>query len=436
MVKTRVEESLGANPGDAALNPADSVAMGVPGSHAPHWLETSRGRPFRALAHRPYKLLMMAFLVNQTGFWISHLSLQQLMVDLTNNDPLMVGVLFFALFIPAFLLAPLAGVTADRFDRKQIVLASYLLIVAVSTVLATTTLAGLIGPPLLLALASLMGTGFAFAGPANMAIAANAVPFEDLPSAISLQSVANNSTRVFGPTLAAPLIAGGALGVSFGIYAVAASIGALLISRIEIGEFVRQPGDAGIFSRIRSGFEHARERRPSLAALGVVAVLSIFGGSHIALIPVFNEEVLGTRELFPWMMALTGVGALCGSLVTGFGTRSLRATGVQTALYALCIGAFATTRDWRIALATQMLSGFFFFWVMTNLQTVIQQAVADSNRGRVMSLFQVCWAGLLPFGGLGMGATANAIGVVHTLEAASAITLVFGVVVSLLYWRR
>jgi len=436
VVKTRVEESLGANPGDAALNPADSVAMGVPGSRAPRWLETSSGRPFRALAHRPYKLLMMAFLVNQTGFWISHLSLQQLMVDLTNNAPLMVGVLFFALFIPAFVLAPLAGVAADRFERKRIVLASYLLIITASSLLATTTLTGVISPPLLLGFALLMGTGFAFAGPANMAIAANSVPFEDLSSAVSLQSVANNSTRVLGPTLAAPLVAGGALGASFGIYAIAASIGALLISRIQIAEFVPQPGDAGIFSRIRSGFEHARERRPSLAALGIVAVLSIFGGSHIALIPVFNEEVLGTRELFPWMMALTGVGALCGSLITGFRTRSLRATGVQTGLYALCIGAFATTHDWRIALATQMLSGFFFFWLMTNLQTVIQQAVEDSNRGRVMSLFQVCWAGLLPFGGLAMGAMANAIGVVPTLEAASIITLLFGVAVSLRYWRH
>jgi MFS family permease len=358
------------------------------------------------------------------------------MVDLTDNDPMMVGVLFFALFIPAFLFAPLAGVAADRFDRRRIVLTSYAGVVAVSTALATTTLAGVITPPLLLGLSLLMGIGFAFAGPANMAIAANSVPFEDLPSAVSLQSVANNATRVFGPTLAAPLVAGGLLGVSFGIYAVAASVGALLISRIQISKFVPEPGDAGILARIRSGLEHARERRPALDALGIVAMLSIFGGSHVALIPVFNDEVLGTRELFPWMMALTGVGALCGSLITSFGTRSLRATGVQTALYALCIGAFATTRDWRIALATQMLSGFFFFWLMTNLQTVIQQAVEDSQRGRVMSLFQVCWAGLLPFGGLGMGATASAIGVAATLEAAAAISLVFGVAVALRYWRR
>lgn len=430
MVKTHVEESLGANPGDVALNPADSVAMGVP-----RWAATARGRPFRALAHRPYKLLMGAFLVNQTGFWISHLSLQQLMVDLTNNDPMMVGVLFFALFIPAFLLAPLAGVVADRFDRKRIVLASYAGIVAVSAMLSVTTLSGIITPAIVLGLSLLMGCGFAFAGPANMAIAANSVPEDDLPSAVSLQSVANNGTRVFGPTLAAPLVAGGLLGVSFGIYAGAAAIGAVLISRIQISPFVPELDETGIMARIRNGLEHARERDPALAVLAIVAVLSIFGASHVALIPVFNEEVLGTRELFPWMMALTGVGALIGSLVTSFGVRSLRATGVQIGLYALCIGAFATTRDWRVALFAQALSGFFFFWLMTNLQTVLQQAVDDSKRGRVMSLFQVCWAGLLPFGGLGLGATADAYGVVPTIEGAATVCAVFGVAVALRYWR-
>ena len=181
------------------------------------------------------------------------------------------------------------------------------------------------------------------------------VPFDDLPSAVSLQSVANNGTRVFGPTLAAPLVAGGALGVAFGIYAAAASIGAFLISRIRIDSFEPEIDETGMLARIRSGLAHARERDPALAVLVIVAMLSIFGGSHIALIPVFNEEVLGMRELFPWMMALTGVGALCGSLVTSYGTRSLRAVGVQTGLYGLCILAFATTQDWRIALAPSSL---------------------------------------------------------------------------------
>ncbi len=74
------------------------------------------------------------------------------------------------------------------------------------------------------------------------------------------------------------------------------------------------------------------------------------------------------------MMALTGVGALSGSILTGYGTSSLRSTGIQILLYALCFGTFASTTDWRVALAAQMFSGFFYFWLMTSMQTLLQES--------------------------------------------------------------
>ena len=82
-------------------------------------------------------------------------------------------------------------------------------------VLAALTAAELMTPQRLLAVAMTMGVSFAFSGPASMAIAANAVPSEDLASAVSLQSAANNLTRVMGPLLAAPLLALGRFELSF-----------------------------------------------------------------------------------------------------------------------------------------------------------------------------------------------------------------------------
>ncbi|MFP8872061.1 MAG: hypothetical protein VCB43_11985, partial [Myxococcota bacterium] len=113
MTRIHPEESLGANPGDAALNPADSVAMGVPAAEV---RVEERTGSFRALSHKPFRLLFTAFIINQTGFWISHLSLQAQMTQLTNNDTRLIGLLFFFLFLPAFVFAPLAGVAADHFD--------------------------------------------------------------------------------------------------------------------------------------------------------------------------------------------------------------------------------------------------------------------------------------------------------------------------------
>jgi len=423
MVKTHVEESLGANPGNAALNPADSVAMGVPATRASGFLGSARGRAFRALAHRPYRLLFVAFLVNQTGFWISHLGMQGLMVELAHNDPLWLGMLFFALFIPAFALAPVAGVAADRFDRKRIMLTSYGFVAVCSAALAALTASGWITPPGLLALALLFGTSFAFAGPASFALAANAVPASDLPSAVSLQSAANNLTRVVGPVVAAPILAAGRFEWAFGGFTVAAMLASLLIARMAVARLEPEPEDGGILARLATAFRHARERRPALSALSMVATLSLFGVSHMVIMPVYAEQVLGDVEYFAWIVVATGAGAMLGALSIGFreARPSMRGAALLMLGYGASLAIFSITRTLAVALVLQFAIGWTYFAVMTSLQTLIQQIVAEAKRGRVMSLFQVAWAGLVPWGGLAIGATAGAIGVTETLGIAAGI---------------
>lgn len=436
MVKSHVEESLGANPGDAALNPADSVAMGVPAARVPGFLGSSRGRAFRALAHRPYRLLFVAFLVNQTGFWISHLGMQGLMVELAHNDPLWLGLLFFALFIPAFALAPLAGVAADRFDRKRIMLASYGSVAACSAALATLTASAWIAPAGLLALSLLFGVSFAFAGPASFALAANAVPASEMPSAVSLQSAANNLTRVVGPVAAAPILAAGRFELAFGVFMIASTLSALLIARMAVAPYESEPEDGGILVRLATGFRHARERRPALPALAMVATLSFFGVSHMVVMPVFAEEVLGKVDYFAWIVVATGGGAMFGALSIGFReTRpSMRGAALLLLGYGAALAIFSMTRTLAVALGMQFVIGWTYFAVMTSLQTLIQQIVAETKRGRVMSLFQVAWAGLVPWGGLAIGATAGAIGVTTTLGISAAVCAAYAA--GVLVWER
>ena len=432
MVDSPVEESLGANPAEAALNPADPVAMGVPADHTPGFLASSKGRAFRALAHEPFRLLFTAFLINQTGFWISHISLQALMVELTNNDPLHSGMLFFAIFIPTLFFAPLAGVIADRYDRRRIVLGCYAAVSALMLTLAALSGFGLLTPPIALGLSFLLGSAFCFAGPANYAVAANTVPILDLPSAVSLQSAANNLTRVLGPALAAPLLATHHFELAFCIFGVASVTAAMLIARIQMPPFVTHTGGAGILARLRIGLAHARERRPALPALLTVAGLSVFGVSHLPLLPVYAEHVLGNRDYFAWIVVASGVGAMTGALVAGYARAStLRSCAVQLMGYGVALTGFAFASSVPLALAAQVVTGFFYFSVMTHLQTLVQQIVDEDKRGRVMSLFQVAWAGLIPVGGVVMGAITNGGGVVTTLASAAACCFVIGTVVAL-----
>jgi len=95
---------------------------------------------------------------------------------------------------------------------------------------------------------------------------------------------------------------------------------------------------------------------------------------------------------------------------------------------------FSLTTDFRVAIGAQIIIGYFYFAVMTSLQTLLQQIVDESKRGRVMSLFQIAWAGLVPFGGLGMGFVAAPLGVVHTLVGSALILMLFGV--GMVIWSR
>jgi predicted MFS family arabinose efflux permease len=131
-------------------------------------------------------------------------------------------------------------------------------------------------------------------------------------------------------------------------------------------------------------------------------------------------------------VAATGVGAMWGALRTGRSgkTHTLRSGSVGLVGYGVCLAAFAVSTSWLVAMVSQLLVGYFYFTVMTSLQTLIQQLVDEAKRGRVMSLFQVSWAGLVPFGSLAMGFLAGPLGTPNTLPLSAAVCTTYGVLMT------
>jgi MFS family permease len=336
-------------------------------------------------------------------------------------------------------IGPFAGVLADRLERRRVVVACYVAGATTAAALAVLTAAS-DAPPLwaiyLLALA--LGGSFSFIGPSAGALVVNSVHPDDVASAISMQAAVQNMTRVAGPILAAGIIASGRFHLGFAGFALATSTAALLMTRVKVAPHEIVPDSLGVFGRMAVGFRHARERTPAVLAITTVAMASVFGVAHTALIPSFTSEVLGEDAgRFGVIVAATGIGAIVGALTVGYSKRepSMTRGAASLFLYGVCLTGFAMSDTLAVAVAWQVVLGFFYFGTMTTLQTLVQQVVADDMRGRVMSLFGIAWGGLVWVGTLILGLAADSrgldLGERTTLLGTAGVLMVYGAVVTI-----
>ena len=404
------------------------------------WINTDRGRGFRAIRSRPFRFLYTGLVAQQLGFWTSHLTLQGLTEEVSGGDTFAISLLFAAMFAPAVVVGPIGGVLADRLDRRLVLMRTWSTMTAVALGLALVAMAT-DDPPLwsVYGLALMLGATFSLGNPALAAGIANSVDQRDLQSAILMQSAAANLTRVAGPLLAAPIIAAGLFHIGFFALAAACVFAVTVLARTRLRPFVPDADSVGVAARIVDGLRHARSRPPALRAISTVAVTSIFGVAHVALIPSFASDVLDQDAgVFTWLVAATGVGAVIGAMTVGYSRReaTLSGAGFHQALYGVSMIAFAASSTLVVAAVAQVFVGFFYFTSMTRLQTLVQRTAAESKRARVMSLFALAWGGVVWIGALMLGAASDlaGLGVRTTLVAASAVLMAHGVVVAA-KWR-
>lgn len=353
-------------------------------------------------------------MVQQLGFWTSHVALQGVVDEASGSDPLAMGILFAALLVPTLLIGPLAGVMADQRDRRVVVMQAYGLtglaaagLAVLTTVRPDTSLIPVYG------LAAVLGVGFALISPALTAGVADAVTVDDLQSAISMQAAASNFTRAGGPMLAAALIASRNHQVAFAAFALSCGFAIAVLRAARLRPYSPDPIRVTVLGRLRDGFRHARERPPALRALRIVAVTAVFGVGHVALVPSFTAQHLGGESSqFAWVVAGTGIGSVGGALVLGYFRRPITLGGGAAAqvFLGVALAGFALSNQLAVAIAMQILLGFFYFVSMTWMQALLQNLVDDAKRARVMSLFVVAWGGVIWVGTLLLGLAAGPVG--------------------------
>ena len=378
---------------------------------------------FRAFSHQEFRKFYIGSIAAQVGFWFSHISYQALMSDLT-KDELWVSLLFVVTFLPVLFFGPLGGLLADRLDRKRLLLSAYAALILVSAIQVFLVAVNAISPGILLLTSFLIGLVMAVLSPVVQAVTANTVPQEDLASAISLQAMSSNASRVLGPALCAPIVSANLYEISWSLYSLGVALALVIAAGITLLPYELESETVPVTKSLLDGIMHARGKQEAWRALLLVGFMSVFGVSHVALTPSFTENSLGKpSSYFAWLGAATGLGALVGALAAGSFTNksSLKRGSVFAVPYCFLLLGFSRVTNFEVAIVLQVLVGFFYIASFTTLQVVIQELVDEEFRGRVMSLFNIAWAGLVPIGTLLMGLLASSSG----FDLGSANTIAF-----------
>jgi len=277
-----------------------------------------RSRTFASLRkHRNYRLYFTGQIVSLSGTWMQDTALPWLVVRRTHS-PLQVGLLLFFRYAPFTLFGLFAGLLADRFDNRRLLMVTQAASMVVAAALAIVTLAAGAPLPALYVLAFLGGAAVVFDAPSRHALTFRLVGRDELPNAVALNSSLFNAARIVGPALGGVIIAAAGAGACFAVNA--ASFLAVLAVLALIRPEELYPVDRG--ERPLRGAAAIREgivfvaRHPRLRLIIVLTtVVSVAGFNFRVLIPVLASKTLVVGAgVFGLLWACFGAGALAGAL--------------------------------------------------------------------------------------------------------------------------
>jgi MFS family permease len=365
---------------------------------------------FVALEQRDFRIFWLGQLVSVTGTWMQTVAQGWLILQLTGS-PFILGLAAAARSVPVLLLAFPAGIAADRFDRKRIVLTTNVIAAIAATTLGALAITGRIDVPMILVLAVILGITNAFEMPARQSYVSELIGRQHLANAIALNSLLFNSARVVGPAIAGILVALVGPGWAFllnGVSFVPVIIGLFLISVVH----VPRPAVAAR-SALPEVVRYLRSEPRISLLLGLLAAQTILASGQFILGPALAEDLGQGAEGLGVLLSASGAGAVVGGIrLAATAHRAQRWRVLLSAGLALGMGlaAIGIAQSYAVTLLCLVVSGWGTVTFNASSNTLIQSIVPDVLRGRVLSLYVLTLLGLMPVAGLFMGSLATAVG--------------------------
>jgi MFS family permease len=382
-----------------------------------------------------YRTFTIGNVFSLVGTWVQRVALGWLVWKLTGSGAWLGAVAFADLF-PMVLVTPLAGAMADRADRLRVTRISQAMLMVHAGLLTILSALGLLTPGLVLVLALAGGIITAFNQPFRMALLPSLVERPNLVSAVAINSVVFNTARFIGPAIAGIVIAKGSLTLAFAINFGTFAIFSWTLARIRLVNSEVSPSTSvGLIISIVEGWRYAAGHVGLGAMFLTLTVVSLCIRPILELMPSYAALFGSDAGRFAFMTSVIGLGALVGAVWLSRRTDSVVATMALSngLLMGAALFVAAVVRQEWLGVVALFIVGFGMVVSGIASQTVIQLAVPDRLRGRMLALHSMIFRGAPALGALVIGALSDVTGLRGPLAAGAVATFAFSGIV---YTRR
>ena len=331
------------------------------------------------------------------------------------GSALYLGLLGVAMAVPTILATLAGGLVADHGNRGRILLITSMLAGVALGILTILDLGDWITVWQVLLLAALLGLISGFDMPARVSFFPALIEPHQMMSAVALSSILWQGTRMVLPAVGGVLIALADTWIIFALCTVGFAVMARILLSLQTPDaFPRRSDDN---RGLTAAWRFILQEKLFAVLIAMTWISMFFGTAYVQIMPVF-AELLGTgEEGYGLLLSATGVGSVLGTILVGRLQNSPQLGGVMmggSVLFCLSLILFALVTglgaDWRFAFALAcgcaMLSAVGGSFFLISSMTVMQLAVPDALRGRVMGIHSITFS-LIALGGLVLGPLAE-----------------------------
>lgn len=369
---------------------------------------------FQALRRPLYRRYWLASFASVGATQLQILGQGWLLYKITGSA-LMLGYLGAVAAIPAIVMTVFGGAFADQFDKRKLLMITSFLIGCLLLILSLLDMTNLVQGWQVILIAGLISFINGFDWPTRQAVFPLLIEREDMMSAVALNSIIWQTTRMVMPAVGGLVMAFGSTWMVFMIGAVGFFTMFAVISGLHLTIQGTRGPVGSTLEQVSEGIRYILHTRIFLVFIGLSFTSMFLANSYLQLMPAFSDLLQTDETGYGYLVSIGGVGSVMGTLLIGSFQKSdhlgriiLAAAflnGTFVYLFAASV-MFPENTNYVIALVAVFLIALFSSMYMIAAMTVLQLEVPDELRGRVMGLHGITYS-LMPLGGLLAGFIAS-----------------------------